>query len=102
MRARLGINDCDTVSVRIDSAGRDLVFGDVTVRTSPDFRLELHLDTDEANAAGVSTGDLAELIASLGSSPELLGSATNRREPAPRSRSLPRPCPAEYFHVSHS
>ncbi len=62
MRARLGVNDCDTVSVRIDSHGRDLVFGDVTVRTSPDFRLELHLDTDEANAAGVSPGDLAELI----------------------------------------
>ena len=59
---RLGVNDCDTVSVRIDSHGRDLVFGDVTVRTAPDFTLELHLDTDEANAAGVSTGDLAELI----------------------------------------
>ena len=61
---RLGVNDCDTVSVRVDSHGRDLVFGDVTVRTSPDFRLELHLDTDEANAAGVATGDLAELIVS--------------------------------------
>ncbi len=58
----LGVSDCGTVSVRIDSHGRDLLFGDVTVRTSPDFRLELHLDTDEANAAGVSTGDLAELI----------------------------------------
>ena len=29
---------------------------------APEFRLELHLDTDEANAAGVSTGDLAELL----------------------------------------
>ena len=59
---RLGVNDCDTVSVRIDSQGRDLVFGDVTVRIAPDFTLELHLDTDEANAAGVGTGDLVELI----------------------------------------
>jgi acetate kinase len=59
---RLGIFDCDTVSVRIDSQGRDLVFSDVTVRIAPDFTLELHLDTDEANAAGVSTGDLGELI----------------------------------------
>jgi acetate kinase len=59
---RFGIKDCDSVSVRIDSAGRDLMFGDVTVRTAPDFTLELHLDTDEANAAGVSTGDLAELV----------------------------------------
>jgi acetate kinase len=59
---RLGIADCDLVSVRIDSAGRDLVFGDVTARVSPEFRLELHLDTDEANAAGVKAGDSAELI----------------------------------------
>ena len=59
---RLGIHDCDTVSVRIDSRGRDLVFGDVTVRTAPDFTLELHLDTDEANAAGICAGDFAELI----------------------------------------
>ncbi len=59
---RLGISDCDTVSVRIDSRGRDLTFSDVTVRASPDFTLELHLDTDEANAAGVTTGDQAELI----------------------------------------
>jgi acetate kinase len=59
---RLAINDCDNVSVRIDSNGRDLVFGDVTVRIAPDFALELHLDTDEANAAGICTGDLVELI----------------------------------------
>jgi len=59
---RLGVSDCDSVAVRIDSAGRDLAFGDVMVRVSPAFRLELHLDTDEANAAGVSDGDLAEFL----------------------------------------
>ena len=59
---RLGVADCEMVSVRIDSRGRDLTFGDVTVRTSADFKLELHLDTDEANAAGVTSGDEAELI----------------------------------------
>jgi len=32
------------------------------VRAAPDFTLELHLDTDEANAAGVTNGDEAELI----------------------------------------
>src|SRR5690606_24456079 len=42
---RFGVRDCDTVSVRIDSDGRDLTFGDVTVRVSPDFTLEMHLDT---------------------------------------------------------
>ena len=59
---RLGIADCDTVSVRIDSDGRDLTFNDVSVRVAPQFALELHLDTDEANAAEVKTGDFAELI----------------------------------------
>jgi acetate kinase len=60
--ARLGITDCDVVSVRIDSAGRDLTFADVSVRVAPQFSLELHLDTDEANAAEVKTGDWVELI----------------------------------------
>jgi acetate kinase len=59
---RLGIAHGDEVSVRIDSHGRDTVFEDVSVRVSPAFRLELHLDTDEANAAGVVAGDFAELI----------------------------------------
>ena len=57
-----GLSDCDTVSVRIDSEGRDLVFADVSVRVAPEFKLELHLDTDEANAAGVAAGDRAELL----------------------------------------
>jgi acetate kinase len=60
--ARLGIRDGETVAVRVDSEGRDLTFGDVTVRVAPDYRLELHLDTDEANAAGVESGSTAELI----------------------------------------
>jgi propanediol utilization protein len=60
--ARLGVRDGQVVQVRIDSEGRDLIFGDVTVRIRPDFRLELHLDTDEANAAGVTDGDRAELL----------------------------------------
>jgi membrane protein YqaA with SNARE-associated domain len=32
------------------------LFGDVLVRVSPSYRLALHLDTDEANAADVQTG----------------------------------------------
>ena len=51
--------------VRIDSAGRDLIFEDVAVRVSPEFKLELHLDTDEANAAGVDANTTAELLRNL-------------------------------------
>jgi acetate kinase len=59
---RLGVVDCETVSVRIDSQGRDLTFNVVSVRVAPQFTLELHLDTDEANAAEVKSGDTALLI----------------------------------------
>jgi len=60
--ARFGVRDCDTIQVKLDTDGRDLIFGDVMVRVSPDFRLEMHLDTDEANAAGIEQGDEGELV----------------------------------------
>lgn len=59
---QFALRDGQTVSVKVDSNGRDLIFGDVIVRVAPDFRLELHLDTDEANAAGVVNGDYAEIV----------------------------------------
>jgi acetate kinase len=59
---QLGLRHGQAVSVKVDSNGRDLIFGDVIVRVAADFRLELHLDTDEANAAGVANGDYAELV----------------------------------------
>jgi putative phosphotransacetylase len=59
---RLGVRDHDVVAVRLDSDGRDLTFNDVTVRVAPSYTLELHLDTDEANAAGVGAGEFAELV----------------------------------------
>lgn len=59
---RLGVQDRQRVSVAVDSEGRDLVFQDVVVRVSPDFQLELHLDTDEGNAAGVTQASTARLL----------------------------------------
>jgi len=49
----LAVRDHDVVRVRV-SGERSLVFGDVAVRVSPDFRLDMHIDTDEANAAELS------------------------------------------------
>ena len=51
-----GVSDKDVVEVAVDSSGRDLVFGDVLVRVSPKYVLEMHIDTDEANAAEIRTG----------------------------------------------
>ena len=54
-----GLNDGDCVSVSINGVNRALQFREVLVRISDDCDLELHLDTDEANSAGVKSGDYA-------------------------------------------
>jgi acetate kinase len=57
---RLGLENGDVVRLRVEGE-REMVFGDVAVRVSPKFKLEFHLDTDEANAAELNTGDIAYL-----------------------------------------
>ena len=55
MRMRRGLRDKYVVRVRIDG-DRELIFGDVVVRVNPNFRLAMHIDTDEGNAASIRTG----------------------------------------------
>ena len=57
---KLGLQNGDVVRVRVEGE-REVVFGDVAVRVSPTYKLEFHLDTDEANAADLDTGDVAYL-----------------------------------------
>ena len=57
-----GCKDKDIVSVKIDSDGRSLVFGDVVVRVSPSYALAMHIDTDESNAGCVAPGTYGEVI----------------------------------------
>jgi acetate kinase len=52
---RYGVRDKSFVRVRI-GGGRELIFGDVLVRVDPTFKLAMHIDTDEGNAANVKTG----------------------------------------------
>ena len=56
-----GLQDNGICAIRIHGE-KKTVFEDVQVRVNPSFRAEMHLDTDDSNAAGVSTGDLAEIL----------------------------------------
>ena len=60
---KFGIKDKQIVSVKIESDGRSLVFGDVIVRVSPKYALAMHIDTDESNAAFAAPGMMGEIIA---------------------------------------
>lgn len=48
------VADGDVVLVGVGSEQRSIIFDDVVVRVSPKFALAMHIDTDEANAAGIS------------------------------------------------
>ncbi|MGB9857377.1 MAG: phosphate propanoyltransferase [Dictyoglomaceae bacterium] len=61
MAKELGLCDKQLVKVKLGTV-RALIFENVLIRVRDDFSWELHIDTDEANAAMVKTGDIAELI----------------------------------------
>lgn len=49
--------------VRVKTRGtRPLTFDDVICRVHPTYALEMHVDTDEANAAGLKDGDIGEIL----------------------------------------
>lgn len=57
--------DGQRVSVRAGGP-RGLIFSEVLVRVSDRYSLEMHVDIDEANAAGLKNGDTAELVTAGG------------------------------------
>ena len=59
---KLGVQDKDIVSVKVDTDGRSLVFGDVVVRVSSSYALAMHIDTDESNAAGCGREVYGEIV----------------------------------------
>jgi propanediol utilization protein len=58
---RFGVKDKDWVMVRVGGE-RGIVFDDVLVRVHEQYRLDMHLDTDEANAADLHPGSYGTLI----------------------------------------
>ncbi|MCI5585525.1 MAG: phosphate propanoyltransferase [Lachnospiraceae bacterium] len=56
-----GVKDGDMVSVRMGDE-RGALLEQVKIRVDESFTLEMHIDTDEANACQVKQGDLAVIV----------------------------------------
>jgi len=56
-----GVTDGQIVSVKADNE-RGTIFNHVQIRVDDSFTLEMHIDTDEANAAKISTGQTVTII----------------------------------------
>ena len=59
--AIFGLRDCDVVTVDVDGERKTRWYG-VQVRVHKDFRLEMHVDTDDANAVGIGNGFKVKIV----------------------------------------
>lgn len=57
-----GVKDGDRMHLRIESTGCTTVFEDVLVRAGKKIKLEVHLDTDEGNAANLERASRVDLV----------------------------------------
>ena len=57
----VGKKDGDTVTVDVEGKRRTRWY-DVQVRVHPEFRLEMHIDTDDANAVGIGNGSKVKVV----------------------------------------
>ncbi|MBO8167555.1 MAG: phosphate propanoyltransferase [Thermoanaerobacteraceae bacterium] len=69
---QFGVEDGDLVSVLVDGE-RELSFHNVIIRVNEKFRLEMHIDTDEANAALLSNGSQVKILGKSRDALELVG-----------------------------
>lgn len=59
---QFNVKDGDFVRIKMMNESRPISFDKVKVRVSTGFVLEMHIDTDEANAANVKTGAHGKLM----------------------------------------
>jgi propanediol utilization protein len=62
--AQLGVRDGDLCKVRVAGV-KSTVFENVLVRTNDSWRLQMHLDTDDANAADVRDESVVEFLGKM-------------------------------------
>ena len=59
---KYNVTDGEVVQAKIDTDGRSLIFDDVVCRCGASHALAMHIDTDEANAAGVKPDTTCQVI----------------------------------------
>ena len=60
--AHFGVKDGDYIDVDATTGTKRTRWFDVQVRVHKDFRLEMHVDTDDANAAGIGNGAKVKIV----------------------------------------
>ena len=60
--AAFGVQDGDYIDVDVLSGTRKSRWFDVQIRVHKDFRLEMHVDTDDANSAGLKNGSVVTVV----------------------------------------
>lgn len=58
---KYGLKDKDIVSVKVGGL-RGLIFDNVLIRVNDEYALDMHIDVEEGNAAGLKNGDEVEVI----------------------------------------
>ncbi len=61
---KFGLKDGDFVDVKLGDAERSSEFSNTLIRVSDSYQTEMHIDTDEANAAGISAASTGEMVCS--------------------------------------
>jgi putative phosphotransacetylase len=56
-----GVEDGQKVSVKVDGT-KGGILSDITIRVNPRYKLDFHIDTDDANAFFIENGDKLELL----------------------------------------
>ncbi|HAQ39539.1 MAG TPA: propanediol utilization protein [Clostridiales bacterium] len=59
--AKFGLKDKDIVKVKVGGQ-RALIFENVLARVGDNYALDMHVDVEEGNAAGLANGDTVEII----------------------------------------
>ena len=58
----LGLKNKQKISLHVKSKARSITFHELVVRAKDEYNLAAHIDTDEANAAGLDVCSIGELI----------------------------------------